>query len=394
MGNSVFRISAFFAVLLLLIFPAFAFEKTFSELGYPGLNVETVRSTNCSTINFSVPQETLNSDLFPIFSLKMEYYPMLGGDSRITIKLDNSREIKILPMDFSCDEECWARVSVPKEEMGAENSAEICAISGKSTSELVLLSESKIGFYDTPVFSLRKESPGTILLGQKAKLKIIATNSGSKDANVFVQFISPLTREAIEITSFDVVEGESSARTVIKSGETREFVFYIKPTLASGYNLPAAVLFFENVFGEEQKVVSNHPQLEVIEPKDVKVVIVASKPEGKSFSFLVEVKNNRMVPFQGLLKISNQELVEGAISPISVPPNSDKQFSFVAKNLSVGDYSIFATVEDENASYNSNTVAFAISGGGLPIEVYFAIFGLIVSAVLLWYIYRYWKENY
>ncbi|MFA5357986.1 MAG: hypothetical protein WC308_03620 [archaeon] len=395
MKKAYLRVFALVLVLFLTCAPAFAFEKTLSELGVSDMNVESARTKNCETINFSVPQETLVGAELPIFSIKADYYPTLGGDSRATIKLNDSQEIVIFPVDFTCgDSGCWARVSIPKNEINNQNTGELCVSSGKGTTYFSISSDSKIGFYDTPEFLLKKESPGIIILGQQAKLVITAQNVGSKDANVFVQFISPITREEVNITSFDVVEGESSAHTTIKAGETRDFVFYIKPTIASGYNLPAAVLFFENVFGEEQKIVSNHPQLEVIEPTDIKVNILASKPEGKNFPFIVTIRNTRTTSFEGVLKISNAEHVQGAISSIIIPPSTDKDFSFVAENLSPGNYSLFATVEDENNSYVSNAVSFTISNGGLSIEIWFAIIGVLVSLGLLFYIYKYWKEKY
>jgi hypothetical protein len=71
-------------------------------------------------------------------------------------------------------------------------------------------------------------------------MTIIVSNTGTKPADVFVQFIHPDTRAKVPIKSFDIVEGESSTSTTIAAGESKSFNYYIKPTTLGLYNLPSA----------------------------------------------------------------------------------------------------------------------------------------------------------
>ena len=45
------------------------------------------------------------------------------------------------------------------------------------------------------------------------------------DTNYFVQFVSKDLRTLLNITSFDIIDGSSSASGVIKAGEVQEFNF-------------------------------------------------------------------------------------------------------------------------------------------------------------------------
>ena len=52
----------------------------------------------------------------------------------------------------------------------------------------------------------------------------------------------------LNITSFDIIDGSSSASGVIKAGETKEFNFAIIPGKISAYNLPSSIVKFTNIF--------------------------------------------------------------------------------------------------------------------------------------------------
>jgi hypothetical protein len=84
--------------------------------------------------------------------------------------------------------------------------------------------------------------------------------------------------------------------------------------------------------------------------------------------------------------------VAGALAEITIPANSEKEFSFTTNDLSIGDYNFFVIVEDENTLSVSNSVTFKIDDQQLPEEVFFAIIGIIVAVALFIGIYLFWKE--
>ena len=152
------------------------------------------------------------------------------------------------------------------------------------------VTENLFGFYDIPLLKIRNEAPSQIFLGDRAKMSIIVSNEGTEPASIYVQFVQPDTRAKVNISSFDIVEGDSSASTYLMPGETKKFDYYIKPSLISSYNLPSAALFFTNNFGEEQVLISNHPTLSVVKPNKLNLALIVSEEENENRTFKVIIK--------------------------------------------------------------------------------------------------------
>ena len=378
---------------ILLLSGAFSQEIVMSTLGYTDFGVEGKNKTECEDYPFSIPLSYLEGNEYPIFSVKATFFPELDESAKITLNFNDTGAITTWAEDFYCNNNvCWARPIISRSRLQKDNIVDICSSTTNITSRIVVFSGSKIGFYETPIFTIEKTAPEQIFIGDKAEMKIIAKNLGSKDANVFIQFISPIGKKVVNIDSFDIVEGESTARALIKAGDTKEFVYYIKPTLESSYNLPAAVLFFENIFGEEQHLYSNHPMLDVVKPERTEIFIVGSTPEDNKFTFKVVVKNLWNETFKGQLRISHEEHVEGALSEITIPPNGEREFEFKTDTLPIGEYNFYALVEDENTSLKSDSITFMVETEDLPEGIYFAIVGIIVAVVLFAIIFVFWKE--
>jgi hypothetical protein len=205
----------------------FLFSFTYSQEiilrnnSYSDLVVEGANNKQCEQYNFVIDSAVLSTQKFPIFSIKTSFAPIIDDESKITLNFNNQGEITIWGDQFSCDGWCWGRVVIPKAKLNSNNTLEICVTNTELTERTVVFADSYLDFYESPVFTLEKISPGTILLGDKAEMQIVAKNFRSKDANVFIQFIDPVGKKVVNIDSFDIVEGDSTARTTILAGEQK-----------------------------------------------------------------------------------------------------------------------------------------------------------------------------
>ncbi len=380
---------------LILLTSVFSVEYLFSVNGFNGMIVENSEQSSCQDISFQVSAESFVSTEVPIISIKANFLPTFVGDSFIRYTLNESKTNNLWGEDFNCDNNtCWARIYLEKNDLQQQNTLKLCAYVLGQTEKIEILPESNIGFYNAPAFTITSTSPGQVFLGEKVPMKIITTNYGTIDSEVFIQFIENDVRSVLEISSFDIVEGDSSASTIIKAGETKEFDYTIKPTLVSSYNLPYTVLYFTNNFGEQQAVESNHPQLIVIDEAKIEAAIVAEELNSdNSLNFKVILRNKRFSPFEGILKVSPEDKIPNAIMQVILPPNSEKEFSFKTNILPIGNYSLSAVLTDSNSEIKAQPIEVSVTEESTPVEIYFIFFSIIISVGLFIIIYLYWKEK-
>ncbi|MFA5125679.1 MAG: hypothetical protein WC462_01620 [archaeon] len=382
---AVLRIYCILLLIILFLTVGFAYEKPLSEFGFSGLTLEKENTKECNEINVLLPELAIAEKGAGILSLDVNFTEYQDDSSYVTVSINDSTEKVLWPENFSCTQNCWARIFIPdiKEK---ETKIKLCAVLGGLTKKLEITSNTFIGIYDTPILSIENESPSEIFLGDRAKMSIIVSNTGTKASSIMVQFVHPDTRAKVEITSFDIVEGDSSASTIINPGETKQFDYYIKPTVISSYNLPSAALFFTNVFGEKQTIISNHPQMNVVKLTKINVSIVAIS-EQEPVTFKAIIKNNLPDQFNGNIIFAPQTAFTESVRQVTIQGNSEKEVVFEAKDLQPGKYSFFATIKDSNDIYSSNKIELELRQTGIPFEVLFAILGIITGVVIFAWIY-------
>ncbi len=381
---AVFLITAFLST-------AFAFEAPITNFGFNEIEISSSLQKQCQTIDIDLLNLPLeNEKANGILSIQANFVGTKNDSSYVSVKINSGQEQVIWPEYFSCKTECWARVFLPQLK-SVPTEIQICLATGGETSKATISEKSFVGLYDTPVLTIENISPEGIILGERAQMKIIAKNTGTKDADIFVQFIAQDLRSILKITSFDIVDGEASASTTISPNQTKEFVYYIKPTLISSYNLPSAILFFQNIFDEEQPVMSNHPQLNVLSPEQITLFLVEDEQKENPFTFKIMAKNNWDKPFFGVMKILPGDIIIGSASKeISLEPKSEKEFSFTTKKLLAGNYSIIAEIDVNQDHYISNSISFPVKEEGRIFEILFAIVGVIVGLGIFFWI-SFWK---
>jgi hypothetical protein len=369
-----------YLVLLVLFFASFslAYESNLDNFGFEPIIINETNKTVCTDLNIELLEEDFAKSIDPILSVYASFLGEDGDNSYVSVKINDLPEKLLWPETFFCENDCVARVFVPSLKSGEVN-AKICLrTGGKSTAKI---SKALIGLYDSPILSIENVSPKEIILGQRAQIKIKIKNVGSRPVDGFVQFVAEDLRSFIDITSFDIVEGDASADTTINSNEETEFIFYIKPTQVSTYNLPSSVIFFENIFGEKQQLFSSHPQLNVLAQEQIEVVLISGDLKDTNFNFSVRVKNNYAQDFNGVLTIFPIDLLEQETS-LFLPGFTEKELSFSTKKLSPGIYSILAQVDNNHETYLSESTSFEVTDNDYSFEIFFAIIAMIIAVAI------------
>jgi len=359
-----------------------------SMYGFKNIEITGFGQKECTTLNVDyTTKESISEN--GILSLRSEFIGKNNDNSYVLVKINGSEKI-IWPEEFICNSGCWARVYIP-ELRYAQTEIDICLITGGATQKATLFSDSTIGLYSSPIILIENVSPEKILLGQRAELTTTIKNIGSREAEIFVQFVGEDTRAVIEISSFDIVEGDPKATTIIKAGETRVFSYLIKPNLTSSFNLPSSILTFTNIFGEKQKIASNHPSLSVLDPDQADVIMISKGIEEDIFKFKVKVTNNWAEPFNGKIEILPSDLVEISQYNITVLGNAEMEYEFMTKTLAPGNYSISATLLDGEDAFTTTSISFEINKADFAFEILLAIVGGIIALAIFLIIY-FWES--
>jgi hypothetical protein len=353
--------------------------------GFNGVLNEKTESRVCKEITINLPQSAILEKGEGILSINALFSDYQNDSSYISFSINGGAEEVLWPEDFVCNGNCWARIFLPELKKGTTK-VNICAVLGGLTKSVSITNNTFIGVYDSPVLSIQNSAPSEIYLGERAKMSIVVSNTGTKAAEIYVQFVHPDTRAKVPIASFDIVEGESSATTTIAAGETKRFVYYIKPSLISSYNLPSAALFFTNYFGEKQVMLSEHPMMSVVEQKQVVISLVALG-EKKPYTFKAIIKNNLSTTFNGSVFLTPQTVIQNPVQEFSIGPNSEKEITFTATDLEAGKYSFVANIRDGNEVYVSNPIDLEIKQEGIPFEIVFALIGIILGVAIFAWVY-------
>ncbi len=379
------KIAVCLILVLVLVQSAFAYQAPLAEFGFSGLLNETKDTKSCKEVTLTLSDAAVLEKGIGILSINGEFVDPKVDSSYISVSVNGVEENVLWPEDFVCNGTCWARIFLPDLKKGSTK-INLCAVLGSLSKSVAVTNNSFVGVYDAPSLSISNSAPGQIFLGNRAKMTISVTNSGTKAAEVFVQFVHPDTRAKVPIASFDIVEGDSSATTIVAAGETKNFDYYIKPSIISSYNLPSAALFFTNEFGEKQFLLSEHPMMSVVEQKIIEISLVAIEQKNP-FVFKAIVKNNSSLPFNGTVSLSPQPALVNPIQAVYIAPNSEKEVTFNSSSLENGAYSFVANIRDGNDIYSSNAIDLEIKKEGLPFEIIFAILGILIGAAIFGYLY-------
>lgn len=378
------RAYLFLFSILLILSSVLAFEMPLSEYGFNDINTAIVAEKQCQTVTVAVLPEDMNQAGVGLLSINAVFGGNEIDNTYVSVSVNGGEEKVFWKEFFSCkDTSCWARMYLPELNQG-QTDLKICAVLGGDTTDVAVLKDSLVGVYNIPLLEIRNESPSQIFLGNRAKMSIIISNKGTELSTVYVQFVHPDTRAKVAISSFDIVEGDSSASTSLSPGEIKQFDYYIKPSLISSYNLPSAALFFKNNFGEDQVLISNHPKMSVVVPNQIEISLVATSEESRTFKAII--KNNFSVPFDGNIILSPQTKVIDSAKHVFVAANGEQEVMFETLPLETKE-KFFATILDNNNIYTSNSIEVESKQNQLSLGIILAICGIIVGLGIFAWIY-------
>ncbi len=383
----------FFLILLIFfIFSGFVFsqnvqEYDLSEFGLEQITVSDEYSTVCQKIFLPGNIFPKDANLFPVISLFVDFEGDVSDNSFVSISTNGSDRQVFWRENFVCEPDCVARHIPLKKDF---NNIELCVRT--NIFPVVLEEYSKIGFYETPVLTIESISPGSIILGEQAEMVVVIENMGSKSADVFIQFMADDLRALLEITSFDIVSGQTSSSAIISPNSSKKFSFFIKPSLLGSYNLPASELVFKNIFGEKQRKTSNHPQLSVIEPDQLDIFLLVRGIEDNKFHFDIVIKNNWDSYFDGNLTIFPTGTTEFEDSSLVISPLSERVISVESLQLPPGNYSLFVSIDSNDFSYESEQISFVIKKEDYFFEIVFSVIAILFALGIFGFIY-FGKKN-
>lgn len=380
----------FLILISFLMSAVFSYQIQLAGLEFNTINLIESQKKECQTISFDF--SNIQEEGNVILSLQVKFQEIKGDNSYASVQVNDEEPQIIWPEFFSCDKVCWARIFLPETKI-KPTELTLCLATGGLIQSAELSDSSFIGIYNTPVLSIETIAPESIILGERAKMSILIKNTGTKKTDLFSQFVSQDIRALIDITSFDIVEGESSVSTQINANETKEFVYYIKPNKVGTYNLPYAMLKFGNVFAEEQTIVSNHAQLKVLVPEQISISITSAELNKNSLKITALVKNNWNKQFEGKITFKPTDLVTIQTKEISMAPETEREIIAYTQQLLPGQYDFSAVVEDAldtNKQYFSNSVSYPVKKEEIPFSIIFALLGVIIAAAVFIGI-SYWK---
>ncbi len=399
----------FFMVLVQGVFAqyssdAFLFEKSFEEMGYAIFVVGSPNTTNCIDYNFLIPNkiDLADSGNFTIFTLNFTVLPVNSRKSKITVSLNDSNIESFETAKAKCIEQnCTERILLPREKIFSEkNSLKVCPTTSSTVSQIWINQNSKIGIYRMPFFKkedfiLTPES-NVVLVGKDVKVGISIKNSGSIDAKVDLNYIKPIVEEKIEIKSFKVLEGETRWSGTIKAGETKKFEYTIKTMGPTQMSLPASIACHENIFNERECIISNYPQLKIIEPeKKISAVLIANELNNinETAKAQIVVKNSGSQTLTNIpvyLNVPEELSVKSESQLIStINPNETKFLDYEISSKKAGTFNIGCQLvyTDTNSNFAScNQAKIVFEGKKIDMPLIAGIILLIIGIAIYAYI--------
>ncbi|MBU0636548.1 hypothetical protein KKE06_05985 [Candidatus Micrarchaeota archaeon] len=300
-------------------------ENSFQDLGFAGFENSEANATQCQTFPLFKDLTQNTEDFYTVVSLHVLFEPVPSEDANITVFLNDIQEpiASAHAMEFL---ENWFRVKLPNETLWEENILEICLTNSNTTAKTTFLADSLYGAYTMAEFKendfVKTISTKNPPWNQEFSVTVELHNSGSETVDVNVLYRKPV----IEFKHIPFVKGETSFVGSIPPNESISFSYSIKATETGPFALPAAIVFFENEFGEKKQLVSNYPRIEVLEP-DIKIHgIVLNKTMEK------RVLVGKAIPVQAI--ITNKGVNEISNIAIIFPSTPGLQFSQETHSIS------------------------------------------------------------
>ncbi|MEW6295509.1 MAG: hypothetical protein AB1467_04420 [Candidatus Diapherotrites archaeon] len=389
-------IPLFFAFVLASASAAVISEQSFEKMGYKDtFIVSGVQQEDCEQIIFyqtSLPSE----GQFVVLSVHAEFKPLPQQPAGIAVYLndENTALKEVKAPEFLNG---WSRIVLPAEKVKENNTLRICAGTSNATIETDILPNSMIGTYLMPYFpegSFTKEvSVKHPKLREEIKVTVKLKNYGSEKTYAEIKQKKPeIDREDVK-----AISGATEWNGELGPGQEAKLEFTVRITNPNTRVLPAAQATFTNVFGEQETIYSNYPEVVPIEPNTLEPVILLSNPInllGENSEVILAVKNNGSNPLYNAsakLIVPQELFFQGALErKIDViQSNQTLYFKFNATANTQGKFPLncIASFTDVNAyTFNCDETIIEYrspeSNLGLSVGIIMLIIGIFFYAYI------------
>jgi len=316
-------------------------EFSLGSHGFNDLVVEGEGKESCLEFVFFKENPLAKADEFVFFSANAEFQPAQEGEASIKVSVNGSNAAELLPEDFTTG---WARILLQRTRLVDGNNLVVaCARTGKTITKIVLKKDSLIGSYKSPDFSQEtafRQTPSNYspLEGETIEVIVSLKNYGSEATNARVYW----RKEGIVFPELELIEGDTQKEGIVEPGKTLEMKYKLKLKKALKLDLPKAIAYYANVFGEEKKLESNQPTLEVMLPNiDLKGFFLTDESivyDGKQANILLAIHNNGSRVKDIKLSVMTPQGIALEGMPNEIALLEEKETKYLPINLTASDF--------------------------------------------------------
>ncbi|MCR4369505.1 MAG: hypothetical protein NUV67_06400 [archaeon] len=377
-------------------------EFTFKSQGYEDFYINDFEAFDCKRYDF-VSQD-LNAGQFPVFSLRAEFLPASGRNAFLTVYFNDDNALaKLTKQEFT---QGVARIWLPREKFFETNNLKVCGNTSLSVNIIKVSSDSSVGVYETAYFP---KKGGLVMeldsyeqiVGNEFIARAVAKNYGSENAQVMLTYRKDYLEENTpEVT---VLKGETTREGVVpkctrydSQGECNSpgelsIEYVLVTNRAVPLTLLPPIMTYTNIFGEEQRVESNRPNILSIEaPQTLAVQLSVEKDglfAGDEIPITIKLLNiGKTIERSVVVElVTGLEATKGAMEISAIEPGKSAEVNFAAKGLATGQYSVGCMVTYSGRALECENTTVTLSQKGIGGEILIGIGFLLVAAAVFAY---------
>jgi len=376
-------------------------QSSFQGMGFAAFENNLPNGSKCQDFVLFKDLNKNTGAFYTVVSLHALFEPIASADANVTVFLNGEAEA-LMSAKATAFRNNWWRFQLPNEKLREQNVLKICLNNSSSTIKSTVQADSLYGTYRMVEFKpeefVKTVSTNKPLWGQEFTLTVSLHNTGSEQANVHIQYEKP----GISFKHLAFVKGDTTFDGSVAPGQTVSFSYTIKSTQTGPFTLPAAIVFYSNEFGEDEKLVSNYPVIEVKEP-DIKVqAVVLNKATEKKLVPGKSIPLEVLLTNYGQFELSNVAVTfpeqDGMVlnsqknqTIPSLKPGENKTIAFsvtptMAGNFTVGCKLAYLDIGLKGADCESTRVF--VESNSFPVE-YLGGIALVIVAILVYLYYHY-----
>src|SRR3989344_5822448 len=331
-------------------------EFSFKDKGYSDFHISGADTEKCTNFEF-VYQGELNGRNFDVLSLKAFFAPAAKSNAKITVLFNGEKVSELASEQFSLG---IARVQMPLGKLAQNNTVRVCATTSSAVKDITVFADSQFGIYSGAFFPNRDGYRMELetyepQVGVPFRVDAVARNYGTEDAYVTLSYRkTELERAAPEVS---VLGGETSKSgtapkceewdlngTCAKPG-TFSISYHVVAHKAVPFTLLPSVMMFTNIFGEDQTVLTNRPDLGAVEaPQKLSAKVALSNDtlySGNDIPLKITVQNiskGRVQNISVAAKTGLEMIGEGTKTVDSLEPSQSQDVVFGVRGPDEGAY--------------------------------------------------------